>query len=107
MIRKDAAHQVLGNLSESPRCRNRRWQRERARDRAQIGEAHTDRDRPAGQGVSRLMRSVDAAYATAMARLSTPSSRAPSSPRKVLQRALAMFTALFQQGVGTRQGRSA
>jgi len=25
VIRKDAAHQVLGDLSESPRCRNRRW----------------------------------------------------------------------------------
>jgi hypothetical protein len=34
VIRKDAAHQVLGDLSESPRCRNRRLERERARDRA-------------------------------------------------------------------------
>jgi hypothetical protein len=51
MIRKDATHQVLGDLSESPRCRNRRRQRERARDRAQIGEAHADGDSLAGTGL--------------------------------------------------------
>jgi hypothetical protein len=46
---KDTAHEMLGGLSESPRSSNRRRQREGARDRAQIGEADADRDRPAYQ----------------------------------------------------------
>ena len=39
----------VGDLRERPRGGNRSRQRERARDRAQVGEAHADRDRPARQ----------------------------------------------------------
>jgi len=37
----------LRDLSDRPRGGNRCRQRDRPRDRAQIGEAHADRDRPA------------------------------------------------------------
>ena len=48
-IREGGAHQILRNLSEGPRCGDRCGQRERARDRTQVGEAHADCDRPARQ----------------------------------------------------------
>ena len=51
VIGQDAAHQILGDLGKR-RCRgDRRGQRERARDRAEIGEAHPHRHGPAGPGL--------------------------------------------------------
>ena len=43
VIGEDAAHQVLGDLREDCRRRNRRGQRQRAGDRAEIGEPHPHR----------------------------------------------------------------
>ena len=48
MTCEDAAHQLLGDLGEDRGRRNRRRQRDGARDRAQVGEPHAHRHGPAG-----------------------------------------------------------
>ena len=46
VVGEHAAHQLLGDLGKHRGCRDRLVERDRARHRAQVGEAHAHRHRP-------------------------------------------------------------